>query len=225
MDLSAYQSADSERSDFGFMQALLQKAADFRRAQPDGSIASFGQWLSEEVGAAPQDDNAVPAAVNTAGVPESIETQIARQIVYMYRFARGYGKKLLHGQPLSSIDDVPYLLMLMFRGPSGKMALIQANLHEKTTGMEIIKRLTRLGLMEQGSDPSDGRQRLMRLTEAGQRLVLELLADLESFGRLVCGPLNDAEKNRLLHSLNRLYGFHLELHEKAKNRSWKELVG
>jgi DNA-binding MarR family transcriptional regulator len=221
--MKMYESEISEpNAEWLFMASVLEQARQFRLAQPHGTLEELGAWMMHEKSSLgiPTSDLVHEAAQQA----DTLESRIARYIVYMYRFARGYGKKLLHQHPLSSIDDVPYLLMLLYQGPATKMELIHANLHEKTTGMEIIKRLQKLGFMEQHPDPRDGRQRMMRLTDSGRSLCISLLRDLQDFGMLVNGNLTLTEKHQLMHLLQKLYGFHLRIHEQEKHRDWEGLV-
>jgi DNA-binding MarR family transcriptional regulator len=65
----------------------------------------------------------------------------------------------------------------------------------------ILNTLERLGLVIRGAHASDGRKRLVRLTEAGQDLVLRALPDVHHFEEELFGGLDRSQQRALLDSL------------------------
>lgn len=202
--------------DYLFVQSLLEKAKEFRKSGGAPNLSEFSAWLSEEF---THQEVSLPFLFPG----ESVESAASKYIIYLYRYAKGYGKKLLKDTPLSSIDDVPYLLMLLFSGPSTKMELIQANVHEKTTGMEILNRLLRLGLVEQQFNPEDKRSRKLSISPEGQKLMLNLMKGMDTLSAIVSGNLQSKERINLLKLLNKLNDFHLQVHQDAKEKSLAEI--
>jgi len=202
--------------DYLFIQSLLEKAKEFRSTGGAANLTEFSSWLNEQIVHQEED---LPFLFPG----ESVESAASKYIIYLYRYAKGYGKKLLKGTPLSSIDDVPYLLMLLFSGPSTKMELIQANVHEKTTGMEILNRLLRLGLVEQQFNPDDKRSRKLSISPEGQKLMLNLMNGMDTLSAIVSGNLQPRERINLLKMLHKLNDFHLQVHQDAKEKSLAEI--
>jgi DNA-binding MarR family transcriptional regulator len=202
--------------DYLFVQSLLEKAKDFRKSGGAPNLSEFSSWLNEQIVHQEED---LPFLFPG----ESVESAASKYIIYLYRYAKGYGKKLLKDTPLSSIDDVPYLLMLLFSGPSTKMELIQANVHEKTTGMEILNRLLRLGLVEQHFNLDDKRSRKLSISPEGQKLMLELMKGMDSLSAIVSGNLAPNERSSLLKILHKLNDFHLNVHQESKEKSLEEI--
>lgn len=202
--------------DYLFVQSLLEKAKEFRKSGGTPNLSEFSSWLSEEF---THQEVSLPFLFPG----ESVESAASKYIIYLYRYAKGYGKKLLKDTPLSSIDDVPYLLMLLFSGPSTKMELIQANVHEKTTGMEILNRLLRLGLVEQQFNPDDKRSRKLSISPEGQKLMLNLMNGMDTLSAIVSGNLQTKERVNLLKMLHKLNDFHLHVHQEAKEKSLTEI--
>jgi len=202
--------------DYLFIQSLLEKAREFRKSGGSPIMSEFSAWLSEEY---------THQEVNLPFLfpGESVESAASKYIIYLYRYAKGYGKKLLKDTPLSSIDDVPYLLMLLFSGPSTKMELIQANVHEKTTGMEILNRLLRLGLVEQHFNLDDKRSRKLSISPEGQKLMQQLMKGMDSLSAIVSGNLASNERTSLLKILHKLNDFHHHVHQDAREKSLSEI--
>ena len=217
MSLTGAQDTGFDREeDYLFIQSLLDKAKDFRKSGGTPNLSEFSSWLSQEF---THQEVSLPFLFPG----ESVESAASKYIIYLYRYAKGYGKKLLKDTPLSSIDDVPYLLMLLFSGPSTKMELIQANVHEKTTGMEILNRLLRLGLVEQQFNPDDKRSRKLSISPEGQKLMLNLMNGMDTLSAIVSGNLQTKERVNLLKMLHKLNDFHLHVHQEAKEKSLTEI--
>ena len=217
MSLTGAQDTGFDREeDYLFIQSLLDKAKDFRKSGGTPNLSEFSSWLSQEF---THQEVSLPFLFPG----ESVESAASKYIIYLYRYAKGYGKKLLKDTPLSSIDDVPYLLMLLFSGPSTKMELIQANVHEKTTGMEILNRLLRLGLVEQQFNPDDKRSRKLSISPEGQKLMLNLMNGMDTLSAIVSGNLQPRERINLLKMLHKLNDFHLQVHQDAKEKSLAEI--
>lgn len=217
MSLNTVQDAGfGSEEDYLFIQSLLEKAKDFRKSGGAPNLSDFSAWLNEEI---THQEVSLPFLFPG----ESVESASSKYIIYLYRYAKGYGKKLLKDTPLSSIDDVPYLLMLLFSGPSTKMELIHANVHEKTTGMEILNRLLRLGLVEQQFNPDDKRSRKLSISPEGQKLTLQLMSGMDTLSAIVSGNLQTRERINLLKMLHKLNDFHLQVHQDAKEKSLAEI--
>jgi DNA-binding MarR family transcriptional regulator len=202
--------------DYLFIHSLLEKAKEFRKSGGAPNVSEFSAWLSEEF---THQEVSLPFLFPG----ESVESAASKYIIYLYRYAKGYGKKLLKDTPLSSIDDVPYLLMLLFSGPSTKMELIQANVHEKTTGMEILNRLLRLGLVEQHFNLDDKRSRKLSISPEGQKLMQHLMKGMDSLSAIVSGNLASNERTSLLKMLHKLNDFHHHVHQDAREKSLSEI--
>ncbi len=65
----------------------------------------------------------------------------------------------------------------------------------------ILNTLERLGLVTRGAHGSDGRMRLVSLTDAGRDLVQQALPDVHRFEEALFGSLGRAQQNGLLDSL------------------------
>lgn len=202
--------------EYNFLQELLAKAAAYRADGGIPDVQSFARWLSDEVST---DSQNLPSL----SPGETIESASSKYIIFLYRYAKGYGRKLLKDTPLSSIDDVPYLLMLFFAGPASKMELIEKNVQEKTTGMEILNRLIRLGLVEQFSNPDDKRSRKLSISEQGKALVLGLMKGMDTLTEIVSGNLTQQERVNLFFILDKLNGFHAQINQDGKERGLDEI--
>ncbi len=85
------------------------------------------------------------------------------------------------------------------------------NIHEKTTGMEVIKRLLNNGLVEQTDDQNDRRSKRLLITAKGMGVLLGTFEEMRKASLIIAGTLNEVEKMQLLHLLQKLHFFHKPL--------------
>jgi len=152
------------------------------------------------------------------------ETTIAILVTFIYRYAKLYSKKILQDSPISTLDDFSYVIMLLTHESLSKTELIQKNVHEKTTGMEIIKRLIKQGLIRQFDDEVDKRSQRVTITEEGKRAIFSILHKLEDVSTIMTGNLTELEKNSLNTILKKLDHFHFDIFMNDKNKSLPEII-
>jgi DNA-binding MarR family transcriptional regulator len=105
-----------------------------------------------------------------------------------------------------------------------KSDLIMHNRHEKSTGMEIIKRLIGLRLIAQAEDPADKRSKILSLTAEGLKEVGQSYARVNIAYHLITGNLSDTDKMALNRLLGRLELYHQVLAAKTRNESFEVIV-
>lgn len=122
-----------------------------------------------------------------------------------------YSKRALQTLGLNNVDDIMYLHVIRYLGGAPrKSELIKAMLSEFPSGIEIIRRLTKMGLIEEMPDEQDKRSKRVRLTKPGEEQLNASYAYLHRAGVLMYDPLSPAEKQLLLQLLERLDTFHTE---------------
>lgn len=188
------------------------------------SVVSFSVWLNQHL--------SYPSPVmvmkeKRMGMEniedEQAETVMTMLISYLYRYAKNYSKKALEGTPLSTIDEFTFLATLSYRGSLTKTELINLHLLEITSGIEVIKRLTKAGLMESFSDQNDKRSKRMKLTHEGKRVLNTVMGKMDEVAHIVSGNLSGEERNQLLPLLHKLNDFHAVIHHQDRKSELKEI--
>lgn len=196
--------------DYAFLHSLLNELERYQAEGGRDSLASFAVWLSEKHG-----------VTNALERPDSffnsMDEELAYSITTLYKHAGHYIKTALRNSPLNGPNDFAYLATLLQRGDLRKSELIAENFTEFSSGMEVIRRLLRHGLIEDYDDPEDRRSRRVRLTDQGREVFQESLATMQQASRLIGGNLSAEEKSRLLALLNKLMHFHEPI--------WREDLG
>lgn len=210
---------------YDLIKQLITQAEAFEQQNPDRAqhtLATFIAWQNQQFvqPAEPPEKN----ADNLLAGADAPDTQIGVMISYLYRYTKLYGKKILADTSLSTIDEFSYLVMLLEPGAPTKTELIERNVHEKTTGTEILRRLINGGLVEQIDDEVDRRSKRLKLTEKGMSVMVQVMPQLDQLVKLVGGNLTVAEKTQLVALLTKLHLFHNHLFHTERNTPVETLV-
>lgn len=139
---------------------------------------------------------------------ENEENNIGQLVAFMYRYAKSYIKKALQESTILTLDDFGYLAAVWQYGNLTKTQVIEKNIHEKNTGMEIIKRLIANQLLEQHNDEEDKRSKRLKITSFGQEELFKSFDGMLKVSKIISGKLSDKERIQLFYLLNKLHNFH-----------------
>ncbi|HMN89548.1 MAG TPA: winged helix DNA-binding protein [Saprospiraceae bacterium] len=154
----------------------------------------------------------------------SKDVRLGITIVRLARFAEMYTKKALAGLPLYNTDEIVYLMILDEAGTPRKSDLINQNLSEFSTGVEIIRRLVKADLVEEFPDADDRRTKRIRITDAGRAVLYQAYPKMDVVATIISGSLAEDEKDLLLQILSRLEKRHDEVYSLVKPKSLDETV-
>ncbi|WP_375562919.1 MarR family winged helix-turn-helix transcriptional regulator [Bernardetia sp. OM2101] len=155
---------------------------------------------------------------------ETLDSIIGKFIGFMYRFAKFYTKKALEDSPLTTLDDFTYLGSIMLKEGSTKTEIIDYHIHEKTTGIEILKRLKKNHFITEKKSLTDGRSKSLFITEAGRGIFFAHVGSMQKIGELIVGDLQESEKRQLISLLNRLNDFHQPIYHENKKENIEQLL-
>jgi DNA-binding MarR family transcriptional regulator len=155
---------------------------------------------------------------------ENLDTDLVRLITFMNRYSKGYIKKALKESLIQTSEEFSFLIILMTFESLSKTELILKNIMEKTSGIEIIKRLIKANLISQFDDLNDKRSQRVAITDFGRMEVIKLLPQLEKASVVIGGNLTYTEKTTLLHLLKKLDIHHNDLFLNKKDDSLDKLM-
>ncbi len=190
------------------------------------SLADFSGFLLNDV---VDHENAVMGTDVRFGKNESqaqelayqLDNSIGRLFVYMSRYAKAYIKKALDGTAIHSAEEFTALSILLTHDHLTKSELISHNLQEKTSGIEVLRRLIGAGLVVQSDASIDKRSKSVAITSLGKEVLYDIFVDMNKVGKIITGRLTVAEKLTLHQLLQKLENFHLE-HFRKKTITTKE---
>ncbi len=226
---------------YQLIHELIDQVADFQKESQSGNLHDFSAWLSQKIKKEEEQQKRSGEKLkesfqnsnshfqnNTDDFKEQENHSVLALITYLYRYAKLYAKKALeeHQSAFVTFDELVYLITLYFNPkPLSKTQLIETNIHEKPTGMEIIKRLLKNKLIEQFDSQEDKRMKYLRVTEKGKVEFMKVFGTMRAITHLVSGNLTQEEDYQLFQLLKKLHLFHnpIFLHEKEK--SLQEILG
>ncbi|GAA4273571.1 MarR family transcriptional regulator [Aquimarina gracilis] len=192
---------------YELIKKLIDLTGEFVKGRMDKDIhvKSFANWLSKRM-----DETVTNEEYKITG--HSIEAEIAAHIGRMSRYSNSYIKSALVGLPFTTDMDFAFTAILHGAGPIGKTDLIRKMAYDKSSGMEVIKRLLKNGIIEQFPNPNDKRGKLLRLTKIGEENVIKAYAEAHKAAKTVSGCLTKSEQITLLKTLKKLDEFHLPIY-------------
>lgn len=153
-----------------------------------------------------------------------LEVEISTLVICLNRYSRLLIKKGLISFPQLVSEDFTYLYTLMDVESMTKIKLIEKNVHEKPTGLEVIKRLLKHGLVGERNDDNDKRSKRVFLTDKGKALFFATIEQMNKVALIVAGNLTQDEKKQLHTLLRKLEDFHKPIYLSHKEISIDQLV-
>jgi MarR family transcriptional regulator, lower aerobic nicotinate degradation pathway regulator len=166
------------------------------------SLAGFKQWWLQK------DDAKLLVKSKKKSKYDDLEIQLSRALVLCYKYARLRIKVALQNTEISSSEEFGFLATLVGEGPLSKQQLIEKNVVEKTTGFEIIKRLSHQKMIVEVANPKDGRSKIVTLTAMGEKTIYGAFAQMQKTSDIITEPLSKEEKLSMLQILDKLEAFH-----------------
>ncbi|MEO0585947.1 MAG: MarR family transcriptional regulator, partial [Bacteroidota bacterium] len=119
-----------------------------------------------------------------------------------------YTKEALQNSSISTIWDFSFLAILHHQGGKSMVELINIARMEKSSGMEVIRRLQQSELIESVTDANDRRRKIQKITTQGKIVLQKLYPKVIELSSTVNGNLSLIEKSNLFYLLNKLNKYH-----------------
>ena len=113
-----------------------------------------------------------------------------------------------HG--FASADEFLFLSLIAQMNRPTKKEVCLANATEFTTGVDILRRLLKHGLIQETPDDRDGRAKRLLLTEKGLCTVHQVYEQLAQLQNSVLADLDDVERKHFLQTLKYLNNYHFQ---------------
>lgn len=179
---------------------LLRLFDQYQQDHDPADLHGFAHWLQV----------ALPASEAEAPPPDTALAELLRRFE---KHSHRYARLALRNLPISSHDDLALLTAIGKLGTPSKNEVYQATVMEVTTGAQILRRLARLGLVDEFADTVDRRVRRVHLTGKGRTVQQEAAAAFAEVARLKLAPLGTTQRAELLGLLRTLDAFHQTLAE------------
>lgn len=141
-----------------------------------------------------------------------LNARISALLTRMNRFASFYTKKAFHDLEITNVNEFSILACIQGLGTPTKTEVAHFNLLEKTTGTEMMKRLIKLGFIEEFDDENDKRSKRVKITPKGNTIMETAVRQLWELSEIVVGNLTDGQKHELVSMLEELNDFHSNIY-------------
>lgn len=153
-----------------------------------------------------------------------LNSRISALLTRMNRFASFYTKKAFTGLEITSVQEFGVLACIQGLGTPTKTEVAHYNLLEKTTGTEILKRLLKLGFIEEFDDEHDKRSKRVKITRIGSEVMETAVTRLWELSEIVVGNLSETQKHTLATMLEELDHFHSNIYFNESALPLKEII-
>jgi DNA-binding MarR family transcriptional regulator len=113
------------------------------------------------------------------------------------------------------ITPIQYTILTIVRDGRGRegdgidqQAIATRAVLDASTIADVLRRLEAKGLISRKTGPKDKRTRIVRLSPGGDAMLVAIAPNVQNARRKFLAPLNDAERNRFLSTVERLVGAH-----------------
>jgi MarR family transcriptional regulator, lower aerobic nicotinate degradation pathway regulator len=209
------------------IQQLISFWQEFEGANPTSDIAAFGQWLNIEKATyfLSQSSNNQSEKEQVSSESEINSPQRLMEIISrISRIQDFYAKKLFEGLPLNNLLEFNFLFSLNKNIFFKKKELIDSNLVEYTTGIDIIKRLIRLKLVNEFPDQIDKRSKRLKITSEGKRVLIDALLVVNKIGNLFFGNYPKEHWEYCKQNLSELEVYHKTLFIRGNTATGYEIL-
>ncbi len=209
------------------LKELLDAYQNYSKSANDDPIdlQSFSLWLFQQEAKKKESTEVrtIHEQIHSAAIHGSVEDHISFILLSMQKLIKFYVKKAIDGTQLVSIDDIHFLLYLAQNESMKKSEIINSNITEMSSGIEVIKRLLKKGLIEDFDDPNDKRSKRVKITTKGLEEAKKVTNKFENVHKLLTNGVGEEDKFNLLALLHKIYSFHLNIYNNEKNSSLNEL--
>lgn len=201
------------------LRTIIDQLEAYEKLQGKDDMPSFVLWLFEQYFG-----EHIPPEQADIEFHGSINDQLAYSIGTLFKHAKHYIKTALKNTALKNDADFAYLASLHNYPDLKKSELIELNLQEFSSGMEVIRRLIKQGFMEDYDDPNDGRSKRVKITKAGKKEFQTALENMQNVSKIIGGPLSNQEKAKLLGPLNILLSFHRPIWKEERGDDLNDII-
>ncbi len=177
----------------------------------------FGEWLKQKY-APPTNYLTDDDEVNEAG----LDVVAAYLLGGLTSYMEAWVKLTYQDLPILSLGDFAIIKSVQYLQHPRKKDIMNQTIMERTTCMESIKRLIKVGILKEYNDEKDKRVKRVLLTSMGKELVVKLDQKMMHLSVLLMGDLSEIEKKSLLSILQKLNTFHAELYQKRQTIDIKQ---
>jgi hypothetical protein len=221
---------DTPTSKYNRIQELISAYEVFESLHGSQDLAQFGKYL---VNKSTNQEPSLHIDLQNSGVIDynpiingmmPISASLAMLIRRLYRYTIIYSKTGLESIGLENLEDFNYLISVKHLNNRTKTELINWNIAEFSSGIEVIKRLIRKNLIEETAHPTDKRSKLLKITPLGENVLKDTFTIMPEILNIAFGTLKNEEISKMLKILYPLEKWHWHHLSQARELNWQDLI-
>jgi DNA-binding MarR family transcriptional regulator len=196
---------------------LITAWADYESKNPAASVAEFcSHYLLNSKSLI--DDAPVEAAASDSNA------QLASLINQLNAIHVIYAKAVLKEIPGIELEWFYFMKEIDQQKEARKSDVVSAVFFEQSTGIDIINRIKKAGLILERNDPIDKRARLVKLSPQGEKILLSLHDLLSKADHMLYQDLAGSSKKMLINILSDTEKKHNSLISENRHKHLDELI-
>ena len=138
-----------------------------------------------------------------------LDMELTHLLISQSKHYKAYSKKALINSKLSTHDEFSFLYHLSVTDSYRKMELINMHLLEAPSGIEVLKRLLKQGLIDEFDDLEDKRAKRIKISSKGRKELERSLKNMNIVFETMPAKLELNEKIHLISILRELNNYHV----------------
>lgn len=197
---------------------LINEWAEFDEQYPEASIEEFCRHYLIKKREAENRGKATEGPV-----PPQQENILLKLLGRISGIGQIYARSLLSDLPEIQLEGFYYLVGIMHTGESRKTDIISRNLSEFSTGMDILNRLKKEGLIKERVDPEDRRAKLISITDKGRKVLFKCFRRMSKVGGILFDKVAEDDRKLCIQLLKNVEIKHSKLATEVKEKGVKEV--
>ncbi|MFD0999448.1 MarR family winged helix-turn-helix transcriptional regulator [Ohtaekwangia kribbensis] len=197
---------------------LVNEWAKFEINHPEGSIADFCRYFL-----AHQNENKAKGTLVGGVVPNFTGGLLMKVIGRISKLNMLYANMALKDTEVNQIEEFGMLMTIRQNKSPRKTDVIYDNLHELSSGTDMLRRLQKRGLIKEYVDKNDKRSKRVELTTKGERTVEHCYQQIVKNARMMTHELADDDKKLAIQLLKGIEMKYSSLWLQHKSKSFSEV--
>ncbi len=210
------------------IQQLISYWQQFEETTGSSSIDDFCEWLRASLNKEGKNRNNIPDYAEKLSEKIYPDLNPRQQFMLllsrMAKYQEFYIKRFFEGLPINTITEFNFLFSLNKNIALKKTDIIHLNLVEYTTGIDILKRLTRMNLVKEFRDELDKRNKRIKITAEGKKVLIEALLRINKLFEVFLDCFEHEQWQPVLPVLSLIDRFHHDVFTEHADKSYFELI-
>lgn len=211
-------------SELKLLEELLPHISDYVKNEDDVDLRKFSLYLKDSQFKEVEEKKDKLSPNDYLNYEDIPQVAFSAMLTRLYRFATRYLKQTFKDRNIKTIDEFGFLATLLKEKQLSKSELINKHLMELTTGVELIKRLIKKGLLAEFDDKNDKRSKIVVLTDKGKAELFGVFQEMYTVSLLIAGDMSQKDLKTAIEMFSKLSIFHEKIFEKDKNTPLNEIL-